>query len=181
MSDQPSVDDSSPSSSHQIPRPDNAALRTADELLSILTSASKEAATLLQSISGNNGTISLLRKDIASRDTKITELSSIISERDHERTELQRKITDVQNVLHDKENSVSDLSERLKTAMQMDNISQNQELLTLKTNLQNGLKVEYSDYLASKDVECNPDSYGALLGSLARIFKTLRRFGIIID
>jgi hypothetical protein len=163
------------------PQTKDNATRLMSELLAMILSASKEASTLQQSLSGSNGTISLLRKDIASRDTKIEELSTVVSERDHEITELQRRIVDVQNTLHDKENYISDLSERLKTAMQMDNISQNQELLTLKTNLQNGLKVEYSDYLASKDGECNPDSYGAMLGSLARIFKTLRRFGIIID
>jgi hypothetical protein len=76
---------------------------------------------------------------------------------------------------------VIDLSERLKNSLQMDNISQNQELITLKTNLQNSLKVEYADYLVSKDSDCNPDTYGALIGSLTRTFKILRRFGITIE
>ena len=60
---------------------------------------------------------------------------------------------------------ITDLTERLKSSMQMDMISQSQELITLKADLANSLKLEYADYL----------------NSLTRIFRTLRRFGIMID
>ena len=94
---------------------------------------------------------------------------------------MRRKLDESQQLMRDNEARIDDLSGRLKNSLQMDNISQNQELITLKTNLQNSLKVEYADYIVSKDSECNPDTYGALIGSLSRIFKTLRRFGIVID
>ena len=161
--------------------PDNDEARLTEGLLKMLSSASKEAAALFQSLSGSNGTISLLQKEITSRDSRIAELSTVVTGRDESITELQQEIAEFQQMLRENEAHISDLSERLKTAMQMDNISQNQELLTLKTNLRNGLKIEYADYLISKDCECNPDTYGALIGSLTRIFKTLRRFGITIE
>jgi chromosome segregation ATPase len=146
-----------------------------------LTSASKEASTLLKSLHESNGTIDLLRRDILLRDTKIAELSSIISERNNDINVLEQKHEESQKAIENNEVQVSDLTERLKNAMQMNNISQNQELITLKTNLQNSLKVEYTDYLAGKDAEYNKDNFEASLASLTRIFKILRRFGIIID
>jgi uncharacterized coiled-coil protein SlyX len=157
------------------------AISLTEGLLKSLSSASKEAAILLKSLSDSNGTIALLRNDIESRDYRISELSSVISERNRDIAALQRNLEESQRTTRENESQIADLSERLKTSLQMDNISQNQELITLKTNLQNSLKVEYADYLSDNGSECNPDTYGALLGSLARIFKTLRRFGIIID
>jgi septal ring factor EnvC (AmiA/AmiB activator) len=159
----------------------DATLELAGELIKTLSSASKEAAILAKSLSDTNGTIALFRKDIANRDSQIAELSSTISMRERTIEELERKLNGERQTVREKDDRISDLSERLKNSLQMDNISQNQELITLKANLQNSLKVEYSDYLASKEVECNPDTYGALLGSLARIFRTLRRYGVIID
>ena len=151
------------------------------DLYKTLTSASKEATVLLQSLNDSNGMVSLLRKDIESRDSRITEFLATIKENELIIEDLQRKLDNRQQTILEKEASIDDLSGRLKNSLQMDSISQNQELITLKTNLQNSLKVEYSDYIASKDSECNADTYGAMLGSLARIFKTLRRFGIIVD
>jgi chromosome segregation ATPase len=151
------------------------------DLYKTLSSASKEAATLFQSLNDNNGTISMFRKDVASRDSQIAELSRILNENNQIIEDLQRKLNERHQEIRENEMRIDDLSERLKNSLQMDNISQNQELITLKTNLQNSLKLEYEDYLVSKDSECNPDTYGALIGSLTRIFKTLRRYGIIID
>jgi len=151
------------------------------DLYKTLSNASKEAAILFHSLSESNGTVSLLRKDIENRDSRITELLATIKENEHLIEGLQRKFNDSQQMILKNEASIDDLSGRLKNSLQMESVSQNQELITLKTNLQNSLKVEYADYLVSKDSECNSDTYGALIGSLARIFKTLRRFGIIID
>jgi len=159
----------------------NVAKGIADELLKTLINASKEAALLFQSLSDSNGTIALLRKDVASRDARIEEFSKTIRKNNEIIDDLHRKLDESKKVIRDNEAHIDDLSGRLKNSLQMDNISQNQELITLRTNLQNSLKIEYADYLVSKDSECNPDTYGALIGSLSRIFKTLRRFGIIID
>lgn len=153
----------------------------AAELIKKLSIASKEASILIQSLSDANGTIDLLQKDIMNRDSRIAEFSAELNEKNRTITDLQRKLNERQQLVQECEGRIADLSERLKNSLQMDIISQNQELITLRTNLQNSLKVEYADYLVSKDGECNSDTYGALIGSLARIFKTLRRYGIIID
>ena len=145
----------------------SAAIGSASELLQIISSASKEAAVLFQSLSDNNGIIAALRKDVSDREARIADL--------------QRRFDESQQTTRENEAHIADLSMRLKNSLQMDNISQSQELITLKSNLQNSLKVEYADYFISRDSECNPDTYGALIGSLARIFKTLRRYGIIIE
>lgn len=160
---------------------DSVAAELSAELIKTLSSASKEAATLLQSLSSTNGTISLLRKDIATRDLRIAELSAEINENKRAIADLHKKLNDSQQSVREGEAHVADLSERLKNSLHMDSISQNQELITLRTNLQSSLKIEYADYLVSKEGECNPDTYGALIGSLARIFKTLRRYGITIE
>lgn len=159
----------------------DATIRLTEELLRMLSSASKEAAELLESLSDSNGTISLLRKVVTNKDSRIAELSTTIGERDRTINDLQRKLNESQYLVRENEAHVADLSERLKNSLQMDNISQNQEMITLISNLKNSLKVEYADYLVSKDSECNPDTYGALIGSLTRIFKTLRRFGITME
>lgn len=159
----------------------DAAMGLAEKLLEMLSSASNEATVLLQSLSDSNGIISLLRKDVANRDSRIAELSMELNEKDRIITELQRKLEESQQSVHEGEARTSDLSERLKTALQMDSISQNQELITLKTSIQNRLKIEHSDYLVSKDSECTPDNYRAAISTLSQIFKTLRGLGIIIE
>lgn len=155
--------------------------KLAEELLRLLSSASKEANTLLQTLSDSNGTISLLRKEIVERDTRIAVLATNLREKDDAIADLRRKLNESQQSERENEGQIADLSERLRNSLQMDSISQSQELITLKTNLQNGLKVEYADYLIGKESECSENNYGALIDNLARIFKTLRRFGITIE
>lgn len=161
--------------------PINNAQTLAKELTGTLASAVCEAKEILNILRESNGTIAALRHQITERDVEISKLKAIITEREQAIAKLQTEIEQLSRIIKDKDCNIVDLTERLKTAMQMDNISQSQELVTLKTNLQNSLKVEYDDYLVSRDSECNSDSYAALLGSLARIFKNLKRFGINIE
>jgi hypothetical protein len=74
---------------------------------------------------------------------------------------------------------VEDLTQRLKTSLSMDRITHNQELLTLKTEIARVLAPEYEDYQISKDVPYDADEYIARGCSLHRIFRLLKRFGIL--
>lgn len=159
----------------------DAVLGIAKELKNILCSASKEATLLTQSLSDTNGTISALRKGILDRDSQIKQLSLTISEGNQTIANLQHMIEENQQTLLEKESRIDDLSEQLKDSLNMGRISNNQDMITLKANLQNSLKVEYADYLIGKESECNPINYGALIDSLTRVFKTMRRYDIIID
>ncbi|MDR0652446.1 MAG: hypothetical protein LBG12_03965 [Synergistaceae bacterium] len=150
------------------------------EILKTLESSAREARILLGTLNESNGAIANLRQQITERDSRISELSSALSERDGEIDCLRQDKINAEQTISDKDARISDLREQLRLSMQMDNISQNQELITLKSNLANSLKMEYADYLNSKDSECNSDNYAALIGSLTRIFKTLHRLGITI-
>lgn len=158
----------------------HAALGLTAEIITNLSRASKEAAILTQQLSDTNGTLALLRNAIETKDARIAELLSAIGDKERALIDLDTALNQHKLTLREKEESMADLSQRLKNSLQMDAISQGQELITLKTNLQNSLKVEYSDYLALKEEACNADTYGALIGSLARIFRVLRRLGITI-
>ncbi|MDR1702479.1 MAG: SlyX family protein [Sporomusaceae bacterium] len=92
--------------------------------------------------------------------------------------ELERIIAAQQAQLEENETKIINLTERLKNSFHMDNISRNQELVTLKTNIAKRLKLEYSDFLDSKHSECNVDNFIACIGSLERIFMVLRQHGI---
>lgn len=151
------------------------------ELLKILESSNREAQKLLQTLNESNGTIAILRGQVSDRDAHITGLAVELHERDRQIDGLQSKVDKEKCLCDEQQSKIADLTERLKTSMQMDSISQNQELVTLKSDLANSLKLEYADYLNDKDSECNPDTFGAFRSSLTRIFKTLRRFGIMID
>jgi chromosome segregation ATPase len=162
------------------PLPDDTK-RLVEELIAMLTTAKNEAAELLEALRSGNGTITMLRTQVADRDTQIKRMETTISERDESIAEQRRETARVEQALHDTEARVSDLTERLKVALQADSITQSQELATLKANLHNSLKTEYSDYLEIRDAECNTDNYTALIGSLSNIFKTLRGYGIIAE
>ena len=76
------------------------------------------------------------------------------------------------------QNQVSDLTERLRTSLNMDSISKNQELITLKNDISEALKLDYADYTKSKDGPYNEDLFEAYRSTLTRIFKLLKRYGI---
>lgn len=163
------------------PKVDGKSIELTAELLKMIESSNREALKLFQTLSESNGTIAILRGQVSDHDTRITDLKAKLYERDGQITELHSVADKARYVCDEQQSKIADLTERLKTAMQMDSISQNQELITLKSDLANSLKLEYTDYLNDKDAECNPDTFGAFRSSLTRIFKTLRRFGIMID
>jgi len=73
---------------------------------------------------------------------------------------------------------IEDLTSRLQTALRMDAIDRDQELVTLKRNISWFLEPEYADYMKSKDRECSPDLFAFYRSMLGRVFKRLQRSGI---
>jgi len=73
---------------------------------------------------------------------------------------------------------IDDLTSRLRTSLSMDEISKNQELTTFKNDISKALRFDYSDFIGTKNGECNQDLFEAYQASLSRVFKVLRRFGI---
>ena len=88
------------------------------------------------------------------------------------------EISRLRNELSAKQEEISDLTERLKTALKMNSIKKNQELMTLKSDISQALVLEYVDFLASKEEACSEGLFGHYRSTLSRVFKLLKRFGI---
>ncbi len=80
--------------------------------------------------------------------------------------------------INELERQVADLTERLRTSLQMDEISKSQELITLKNDISEALKLDYADFAKSKERPYNEDLFEAYRSTLTRIFKLLKRFDI---
>jgi predicted RNase H-like nuclease (RuvC/YqgF family) len=88
------------------------------------------------------------------------------------------KILELQAEISEKGEKISDLENRLKTALEMDMSANSQEVMTLKKDISRSLEIEYENYKASKGKEYSKDMYEAHYASLFRIFRTLKRLGI---
>ena len=73
---------------------------------------------------------------------------------------------------------VDDLSERLRVSLQMNDVSKNQELVTLKSEISKAVKLDFADYDKSKNKGHSKDLFKVYRSMLARIFKQLGRLGI---
>jgi len=153
----------------------------AEGLTSILERSSREAKNLYQILNESNGMIGQLREQLTQNDMQLSLLSKDLHERDNNILANLSEIESLKSDLDRKQTKINDLGERLRNAMQMDTISHNQELVTLKSELANSLRLEYIDYQKDKDNECNQDTFIAFRASLGKIFKALRRYGIIIE
>jgi hypothetical protein len=76
------------------------------------------------------------------------------------------------------ESQIADLTERLRTSLQMDTIAKNQDLMAFKGNISEALKLDYSDFMKNKDSQYDQDLFEAYRATLSRIFKLLKRHGI---
>ena len=73
---------------------------------------------------------------------------------------------------------VDDLTERLRVSLQMSDVSKNQELVNLKSEISKAIKLDYADYERSKDKGHSKDLVKVYKAMLARIFKQLKRLDI---
>lgn len=80
--------------------------------------------------------------------------------------------------LLDAEAQIADLTERLRISIQMNDISKSQEIVALKSDISETLKLDYTDYLKSRENPYDQDLFEAYRSTLSRIFKLLKRHGI---
>jgi hypothetical protein len=73
---------------------------------------------------------------------------------------------------------IDNLSERLRLSFQMDAISRNQEVLSLKKNIAGALKIQYDDYVENRNTLYSEANYEAFKVDLNQVFRVLKRFGI---
>ncbi|GHV54740.1 hypothetical protein FACS1894216_15380 [Synergistales bacterium] len=141
----------------------------------------REANTLLSIVRYGNETMQTLRQKVSEREERIAALQGDIDERESQIDELQAKIGNLEAHVAELKSEVDDLNNRLAKTLAMDASANNQDMITLKTDISNALKLEYQDYVDNKTAECSQDQFEAYRASLTRIFKTLRRFDIALD
>jgi hypothetical protein len=88
------------------------------------------------------------------------------------------ELTQLRLQLAERDSKIADLEQRLTVTLKLNTSAHNQQLITIKTDIANALKLEYQDYQESKAKEFSASQYEAYHASLFRIFKALKRFGI---
>jgi len=122
--------------------------------------------------------INALTVILAQRDEELKLLRDVVSEKERRIVSLASEVAAKDSQLSEAKRQVDDLTERLRTSFQMDEISRSQELITLKNDISEALRLDYADFVKSKDSSYNEDLFEAYRSTLTRIFKLLRRFGI---
>ena len=156
-------------------------LGPANELLKTIKAANQEALDLLVTLTERHGTITTLKQSLTEKEEEIVRLRSDVKDRENQVASLCFTVSQKDNLLREQQTITKDLSDRLKASFQMDDISRSQELITLKKDIAEALRLEYEDFNESKNNSCDDDIFEAYKASLTRIFRTLKRFGISLD
>ncbi|MCL1995503.1 MAG: hypothetical protein FWG63_04770 [Defluviitaleaceae bacterium] len=77
-----------------------------------------------------------------------------------------------------KDEKIEELREQLRTALKMENISKNSEIIGLKNDISEILRLDYSGFVASKKDPYSEDLFEVYRSIISNIFKVLKRFGI---
>ena len=91
------------------------------------------------------------------------------------------EIARLRNELAAKQAEIESLTDRLRTALKMDDITKNQALMTLKHDISWRLRLDYADYIATKEEPYCEGLYGHYRSMLSRIFQVLRIKGITCE
>ena len=149
-----------------------------ENVISQIDKARKEILAAIQNISKNQLDMEALAKSITCRDEEINTARVNLSEKEKRISSLVNDINEREEILAEQKQQIEDLTERLRMSMQMDDISKKQDLLTLKNDISEALKLDYVDFIKSKEKPYDPDLFDAYRLTLSRIFKLLKRFGI---
>lgn len=117
------------------------------------------------------------RYAISEKDNKIRSLSEERQVLTESNRNMQHRIDELNeqiSVMNEKNTLVE---QELKKAFEIDNSNKDQAVATLKENIADALKLEYSQLMEIDD-NVDEDNYIAMRSSLVRIFKILKRFGI---
>lgn len=131
-----------------------------DELAESIKNLQLITEKISQSLNEDYGTISNLKEKVSKQDQIIEKNTN--------------------DLLLEQEKS-NELSLKLKQSFQMDESTANQNLITLKTDISNGLKFEYDTFYENIDCECDEDNFEAYKSTIIRIFRTLKRLGITFE
>lgn len=140
--------------------------------------AQKEILVKMQVLTENRLCIEALTAALAQRDEEMLLMNRRIAERENKILSLINEDKEKEIELTNQKQQIDDLTERLRKSMQMDDISKKQEMLTLKNDISEALKLDYEDFVKSKEKPYEEDLFEAYRSTLSRIFKLLKRFGI---
>lgn len=126
----------------------------------------------------NRTSIDALTLAIAQRDGELDSLRDVVSEKEQRIALLSSEFGAMDRQLSEVKGQVADLTDRLRTALQMDDISKSQELITLKNDISEALKLDYADFIKSSERPYSDSLFNVYRTTLSRIFKLLKRFGI---
>ena len=140
--------------------------------------AQKEILVKMQVLTENRLCIEALTAALAQRHEEMLLMNRRIAERENKILSLINEDKEKEIELTNQKQQIDDLTERLRKSMQMDDISKKQEILTLKNDISEALKLDYEDFVKSKEKPYEEDLFEAYRSTLSRIFKLLKRFGI---
>lgn len=149
--------------------------------LAKIESSQSEILVVLRKLIENRTAIDTLSMQIQKKDSEIAAAQAAIREREQQLSTSSLELKKTKATLSSAEAQVSDLTERLRTSLNMDEISKNQELATLKNDISEALKLDYSDFMGTKGNKYSADLFDAYQSTLTRIFKLLKRFGITCE
>jgi hypothetical protein len=138
----------------------------------------QEILAAIRRLVDSRSSIEALSLAIARRDEEISAIKSDLAEKERRAASLASEIGVKEKQLAEMKGKIDNLTGRLRTSLQMDNISKSQELITLKNDISEALKLDYADFAKSKENPYSEDLFEAYRSTLARIFKLLKRFGI---
>ncbi|MCL2426447.1 MAG: hypothetical protein FWD05_08940 [Oscillospiraceae bacterium] len=152
-----------------------------NEAITKIESSQAEMLNLLRKLSSDHTAIDALTVQLISKGNEIVDIRA---QRDDKEQQLKVALTEIKELnskLAKAEGNVSDLTGRLRSSLNMDEISKNQELTTLKNDISEALKLDYSDFIGTRESEYSPDLFDVYRSTLTRIFKLLKRFGITCE
>ena len=148
------------------------------EAIARIDKTQQEILAVVRRLADSRLSIESLSSAIARRDEEISAVKSDLAEKERCAASLAIEIGMKEKQLTEMNRQIADLTERLRTSLQMDEISKSQELITLKNDISEALKLDYADFAKSKENPYSEDLFEAYRSTLTRIFKLLKRFGI---
>lgn len=150
------------------------------------------AEKITKSLHEEYGTIASLKQKIQEQNTIIESLTNNSNvtaipsykpsgngeNNDAELDELLARVIELEDELKAEKLKSTDLDERLTLAFNMDKSTISQEIITLKNDIEQSLKLEYNNFQENINVACNEDMFIAYRATITRIFRTLKRFGV---
>lgn len=150
------------------------------ELIRTLKAANEEAQKLFNSIFIKNAILQNLEDKLNFKEKETISLKGEIENKNAHISVLNDELNKIKTEFSDKDHLIIDLTERLKTSFNADDISKKQELITLKNDIGSAIRLQYEDFNEHKNESCNEDNYEAFKVTLNQVFRTLKRYGIEI-